>query len=428
MEVTINTLSDCDREMDITMTTEELQPHFEDAYKKALPSIEIKGFRKGKVPLTVVKKMFGKSIEYQTVEDLTNETFRKEAESRNLNPIGVPTITKLNFKPGEPLSFKVKFEVKPEFEIKDLSSISIEKYIHAATEEEIEKEVTRLQQINASFEPAEKIENENFAVTVDMQEFDEQGNIIPGNKRENLRLSLMETSVEKEVKEALIGAGMNEIRDAKFEHSHGDHSHKVHLQLTVRGIEKAILPEANDELAKKVSNNEFSTIAELKENIKKDLNDFWKERSDRRFENDLLNEIVKQYEFAVPESLVAGFLDAYVDDLKNRQPNKTFPRGFDEKKYRESYRGIALWQAKWLLIKDALIAKEKIEITETDIEKTAEAEAGKLGIDKERLISYYKSSEQAAEKIKYDRLFDILKRSVKLTEVETADYSKFTVE
>lgn len=428
MEVTINTLSDCDREMDVTMTAEELQPHFEEAYKKALPSIEIKGFRKGKVPMTVVKKMFGKSIEYQTVEDLTNETFRKEAEARNINPLGVPSIVKLDFKPGEPLSFKIKFEVKPEFEIKDLSTIAVEKYLHAATEKEIESEITRLQQMNATYEEAENISDENFVVTVDMQEFDEQGNIILGNKRENMRLSLMESTVEKEVKAALQGASLHEIRDAKFEHSHGDHSHKVHLQLTVRKIEKAILPEANDELAKKVSNNKFSTLAELKENITKDLTEFWNERSERRFESDLLNEIVKQYEFAVPESIVSGVLDTYLEDLKNRQPGKTFPRGFDVKHYRESYHGSAVWQAKWFLIKDAMIAKEKIEITEADIEKTAEAEAQKIGIDKERLISYYKSSEQATEKIKYDRLLEIIKRAVKITEVETDDYSKFNVE
>jgi len=86
VEVTINTVSDCDREMSVNMSLEELQPHFDKAYLDAAPNLEIKGFRKGKVPMPIIKKMFGASIEYQTIEEITNDTFRKEIETRNISP------------------------------------------------------------------------------------------------------------------------------------------------------------------------------------------------------------------------------------------------------------------------------------------------------------------------------------------------------
>ncbi|MEW6062655.1 MAG: hypothetical protein AB1600_12015, partial [Bacteroidota bacterium] len=116
-----------------------------------------------------------------------------------------------------------------------------------------------------------------------------------------------------------------------------------------------------------------------------------------------------------------------IDDLKSQQPNRQLPKGFDEQRYRESVRGTAVWQAKWLLIKEQFIAKEKIEISDAEIEAIAETESAKLNIDKARLINFYKTSENALERLKYNRLIDILKQNVKIKEVETDDYSKFTV-
>lgn len=427
MEVTINTISDCDREMIVNMTQEELQPHFKKAYREAAPNLEIKGFRRGKVPMPIIKKMFGPSIEYQTIEEITNETFRKEIEARSINPIGTPTIVNIDFKPGTPLTFKVKFEVKPEFELKDYTSITIEKYIHKTNEKEIQNEIDRLRQMNATFEEAQKVEGDEFVVTADLIDFDEQGNPIPSSKREGMRIYLKEQQTEQEIKDALKEASVGDVKEVKFQHQHGDHTHYVHLQLTVKKIEKVILPPADDALAKKVSNEKFQTLEELKQNIHQDLDEFWKERSERRFESDLLNEIVQQYDFAVPESLVQSVIDTYIDDLKSQQPNRQLPKGFDEQRYRESVRGTAVWQAKWLLIKEQFIAKEKIEISDAEIEAIAETESAKLNIDKARLINFYKTSENALERLKYNRLIDILKQNVKIKEVETDDYSKFTV-
>jgi trigger factor len=261
-----------------------------------------------------------------------------------------------------------------------------------------------------------------------MVDFDENGTLISTSKREGMRIYLKEKSTEKEIKEALQGVSVGDVKDVKFTHQHGDHTHDVHLQLTVKKIEKVILPAVDDSLAQKISNGKFQTIVKLKQNIKKDLEDFWKERGERRFENDLLSEIVKQYDFTVPEALIQNVTDTFIEDAKNQQPNKQLPKNFNEKQYREQSRETAIWQSKWLLIKEQFIAKEKIEIADAEIEKIAEEESAKLNIDKERLVNFYKSSENALERLKYNRLIDILKQNVKITEVVTDDYSKFAVQ
>lgn len=422
MEVTVNNVNDCERELTVIMSQQELAPHFEKAYKEAAPALEIKGFRKGKVPMHMIKKMFGSSIEYQAVEEITNDVFRKEIESRSINPIGTPTINKIDFKPGTPLTFVVKFEVRPEFELKDYTSIALEKYIHKTNDTEIQNEIERLQQINSTMVEAQKVEDEHFVVTVDMRDLDEKG-----HSREGMRIYLKEKSTEQEIKEALMGISVGDVKEVKFTHLHGEHSHDVHLQLTAKKIEKVVLPLTDDAFAQKVSNGKFQTIAELKQNITKDLEEFWKERGERRFENDLLSQIVKQYDFTVPEALVQNVTDTYIEDAKNQQPKKQLPKNFNEKQYREQSRETAVWQAKWLLIKEQLISKEKIEISESEIEKLAAEESAKLNIDKERLVNFYKSSDNALERLKYNRLIDILKQNVKIKEVETDDYSKFAM-
>lgn len=428
MEVTINTVSDCDREMTVTMSQEELQPHFDKAYREAAPELEIKGFRKGKVPMPMIKKMFGAGIEYQTIEEVTNETFRKELESRSIEPIGVPTIVKMDFKPGTPLTFQVKFEVKPEFALQDLSGVAVEKYVHSATDEEVQNEIERLQQINAAYEEAAAVSGNDFVVTADMTDLDEKGAVVTGSERAGMKVNLREKQTEKEIKEALQGAAAGDVREAKFEHQHGDHSHHVHLRIAVTKVEKMTLPPADDALAQKVSNGKFRTADEMRANIRKDLETFWTERSDRRFESDLLNQIVTLYGFSVPESLVQSVIDSYMEDVKGQQPGRQFPKGFDEKRYRESVRGSAVWQAKWLLIKERMLSDEKIEISDAEIDAVAAEESAKLNIDKERLVNFYKTSENALERLKYNRLLASLKQKVKITEVATDDYSKFAVQ
>ncbi len=425
VEVTVHTLSDCDREMEFQLTTEELAPHFEVAYKKAIPVIEIKGFRKGKVPFAMIKKMFGESIEIQAIEVLSNDTFKKTIEERNILPIGTPTMVDMKYKRGEPLAFKVKYEVKPEFEVKDFRGLEVEQFVHHTNENELHDEIKRLQHINATYEEAKKVTGEEFIVTVDGVEFDENG-ALSNRKQEATRIYMNEPTTEKEIKEALQGAVAGDVREAKFKHDHADHAHSIHLQLTVKKVEKITLPEMNDEFAKEVSNGKFSTADDLKKNISEDLEKLWSERSTRRLESDILKKVVEQYSFTVPESVVNNLLDAYVQDVKEQQPNRVLPKNFNEKQYREMYHANALWEAKWLLVKEQLLKKENLQMTDGDIEKLAETESAKIGIDKERLMNFYKTSETVSERVLFDKLLALIKESATMTVTETDDVSKFS--
>ena len=424
MEVSFKTVTECDQEIAISLSPEELAPHFEAAYKKAAPSIEIKGFRKGKVPIPLIKKYYGESVEADALDDIANESFKKTIEEKKIQPIGTPTMVDMKYKRGEPFSFTIKYEVKPSITLKEYKGISVEKYVHSVNDEEIASEIRRLQHINATFEESKKVEGIEYVVTVDIQDTDESGSPLIGQKREGMRIYLNEPSTEPEIKDALKTAEVGGVYRTSFEHKHEDHAHKVHMQLAVKKIEKVIHPEFNDELVKKITKEKYSNVDEFRKELRADLERYWSERTEKRLVDDITNEIVRRHDFAVPEALVKNFTDSYIDDLKNQQKNKQLPRGFDEQKYREAVRPSAIWQAKWALIREQLLAKENIQITDADVEGLAEEESKKLNIDKERLINFYKSSETAGGKILNDKLIAFLKQQSSIKEIITDDASK----
>src|SRR5690349_22883760 len=129
MEVSINDITEVQKEIQIEASAAELAPLFEDAYKRYQPKIEIRGFRKGKVPLAMVKKIHGESIEYNSLDTIAGDFYRKIVEERDIHPIGEPVVTDMDYRRGETLKFKIKYEIKPSFELKAYKSLALEKLV-----------------------------------------------------------------------------------------------------------------------------------------------------------------------------------------------------------------------------------------------------------------------------------------------------------
>jgi len=421
VDVTIKDLNDCTSELTCTMSVEDLAPHFIKAYRDTIPMIELKGYRKGKVPVAMVKKMFGDEIEYKAVDEITNEVFKSELKERSINPIGTPVMTDLQFKPGQPLSFTIKYEVKPVVEAKEFRGTKVDAEVIEYNEKAYEKELMHRRRYFATYEEASTVEGDEYIVTADTEEKDEKGNVIPAHSRKDVRFPLYEASLEKEIVAVLKSTPVGKTAEAVLEHAHGDHTHTVRLDVTVKKIEKPVLPDLDDAFAQKASYDRFPTFAEYTADLRAGLEKYYSERNEKSIESELLKNVVAAYEFTVPESLVESVLDAYIEDVKAQQPGKELPRGFDAKKYRATYREGAVWEAKWMLIREALLAKENIQVTDEDLEKLADEIAPKSGIDKDRLMKYYKESDTVSEKILSDKLMKLIKESAAITTKVVAD-------
>lgn len=416
MEVTINTISEVRQEADIVLSHEELQPHFDKAYRKYQPKVEVRGFRKGKVPMDMIKRLYGEAIEQEALDEVANEVYREAMTQKDIAPIGTPSMVDMDFKRGDHFRFKIQYDVRPTITLVPYSSIKVEKLIHKVTDAEIEAEIHHIRRTNATTTEVQSVNDEEHVVIADTQELDEAGTPIIGKASKDTRFYLADPMLVAEIKDALKSAVVGETYRAKFESKHGDHSHPVHITIAVKKIEKINLPPFDNDLVKKVSSEKVSTTEEFTANMRRDLEQYWLNQTEARLEDALAQELVNHHDFPAPESVVNSFLDAFVDDVKNKSRDKKLPRSFDEEKFRAENREYAIWQAKWLLLKQRIAEVENIKVTDEDLERLAEKEAAQLGIDKARLVEYYKMSNTGSERLLTNKLMAFLKAKVSITE------------
>lgn len=418
MEVKVHTITDVSREVEIEASAQELQPHFEKAYRGYQSKVELKGFRKGKAPLDMIKKLYGEMIEQDSLETVANELYRTVAKEKELKPVGDPMLVDMDYKKGDGFRFKIKYDVRPQIDLKSYKGIPVEKIVHHVTDEEVEVELLRLRRVDAEVEAVQHVADTEHVVTVDIQELDDAGVPMIGKKTENTRFYLADSQLEQPFKDALKAAEVGGEYFVKFEHQHGDHAHKVNAKLTAKKIEKVKLPALDDEFVSKITKGKVTTVEQLKTGLKEDLVSYWKAKSDRQVLASITGELLRRHDFQVPESLVRSILDGLVEEVKNESPGKQLPKDFNAEKFFEENRAYAIYQAKWALLREELIRAEKISTDDGDLLRLAEEESARIGIEKDRLVNYYKSSEQVKDRIVGEKLVRLLIESAKIKEVE----------
>lgn len=422
MEVAINNITDVERELTVELNSEEFEPHFQKAYKKAQEKIEIPGFRKGKVPIHVLKQRFGEAIEHDSLDEIANDLYHEVARERNIRPVGEPILTDINYKRGASLSFKIKYEILPEFTLGEYKGLQIERLIHTTTDSEVKDEIARVRRTNATLLESETADDDEYVVTVDVQELDDTDYPMIGRKQKDQRWYLGDEAMEAEIKAALRNTTAGALQRVKIERQHGDHAHNTNLELRVKRIEKIQLPDLDDAFVKKITNDRQQTVAEYEQSLHTAFEKYWQERSDRRIENDLIVEIVKRHEITVPENLVNGIINSQIDDYKGRFPNKQLPDDFNEEEFRAEVRPASVFQAKWFLLRERIIEKEELKIEDAELEALAKERAEKSGIEADKLLEFFRQSEETRRRLISDKLMAMLKSSATITEKTTEEF------
>ena len=167
MEFKVNDVNSSEKEVEITLSYDEIKEEIELEVKQQTKKLQLPGFRKGKVPPSMAKKIYGDALDYEASEKVANARFWDVAKKNNLNPIGQPVMTNLDFKPGEDLKFKVKFEVLPVLDVKDYIGQAIEVPDLKVTDEEVQKEIDYILKSNSITEEVEKAaEGNNYILDV----------------------------------------------------------------------------------------------------------------------------------------------------------------------------------------------------------------------------------------------------------------------
>jgi|GEM_PF-1257231 len=411
MESTIRQNSSIKHELDITLSKDELEPYFTSVFKEAQKNISMKGFRKGHVPLNMIKKMYGASLESEAVEEAVQQEFAKAAQKEDVRPIGTPSITHIHRTESGGLHFTVDYEVMPQVTLGEYKGLPARKIFHVIEESELQSELERVRENFATNEEAEQITDENYSVVIDLQRTEGE-NLVEDNAMRDVRLYLRRPDVNPELKSLLINTKVGDT--FRIDLPTGENQELNNYEVTVKEIQHIILPELDDELAKKGLGEE-ATLEDLHEYVRQGITAEYDRRYNGYFRDELINALLERHEFEVPETFVSEVLRSFGEDMKK---DKQLPKDFDQAKFNEEMRPTAEKTAKWALLREMIIEKEGLRAEEADYEGLADIEAQRTGIDYETLLNYFKKTDKIRDRILAEKSLQFLEDYATIQEVE----------
>jgi len=431
LELKVNDISQSEREVEVTLSYDEIKSDIDIEVKKQAGKIQVPGFRKGKVPKHIIKQRFGDALEYEASEKVANLRFWQIAKEKDLKPIGQPVMTDLDFHPEKEFKFKVKYEVLPEIEVKDYTGQLLEVPDLKAIPKDVEKEIDQIRRSNSTQEDAEIIgDDNNYLLDVELTRVDENGQPVQDSKTEKMQIDLSNEGVHPDIKSNARGKKVGETFKFHFhderniKNNEGNDEKVVEhydYSVLILGIKKIVLPELNEELIKKVTKDKFSTEAELKSEIEKSIQDYYDQKTEEFIRSRFIGLIISKNDFTPPSIMVDGILDEMVKSEEEKM-KKQGAKKVDQKTLREYLKPSALNEVKWYQLKSEILKKENLEVSDSELEEQARVDSEKTGLPIDKLMNYYKSSNQV-ERMLDTKLFNFLKEK---NEIKKVDPDKLT--
>lgn len=393
---------------EVKVEAEKFDAALTRAYKKNVKNFNVPGFRKGKVPMNVVKKYYGIEVLLEDAVNFAIEgSYSEVLKENNIVPVDYPKIDVVEVGEGKDFVYTAEVTVYPEVELGEYKGLSIEKKTYEVTEEEVSKKLKEMQEKNARVEAKEEgtVENGNIAV-IDFKGYVD-GEAFQGGEGKDYSLEIGSKTFIDTFEEQLVGAKVNDTVEVNvtFPENYGKeelNGKPAKFEVTIKEIKVKELPELDDEFAKETS--EFDTIADLKADVTKKLEEANTERAEREFEEAVITAVSGNAKVEIPEVMVEKEVDKMVQNLQQRLQYQGLTleqyfqfTGTDEEKMREYMRANAQTKVKIDLVLEAIEKAENIEATEEEIrEKAVEVAKMYSASEDEKMVDLLMQSQQAA--------------------------------
>ncbi len=378
--------------LEITIEANKFEEAIKKVYFKSAKYFNIPGFRKGKAPIQIVEKYYGKEIFY---EDAFNEVvpseLQKAVEENKLEVVSRPNIDVTQIEKGKDLIFTATVQVKPEVELGKYKGIELEKVEYTVTDEDIEHELGHMQENNARIITVDDRPVESGDITtIDFEGFVD-GKPFEGGKAEGHELEIGSNQFIPGFEDQIIGMKIDTEKDIKVkfpeEYFSKDLAGKdATFKVKLHGIKKKELPKLDDEFAKDVS--EFDTLKELKQDIKAKKQKQYEERAKYEIEDNAIKVVVEGMKVDIPSGMIETEIDNVIKDLEQRLSYQGLKleqyvqmMGKTMEEVRKEYEPQALDSIKSRLAVEKIVEIEKIEASKEEVHKKLEEMAKNYGKD-----------------------------------------------
>lgn len=376
------------------------------AYKKNVKKFNVPGFRKGKVPMSVVKKYYGVEVLLEDAVNFAIEgSYANVLKENNVRPVDFPKVEVVQAEEGKDLIYTAEVAVYPEVELGAYKGLNVEKKTYEVTEEEVAAKLKEMQEKNARVEVKEgAIENGNIAV-IDFKGFID-GVAFEGGEGHDYSLEIGSGSFIDNFEEQLVGAKAGDKVEVNvtFPENYGKeelNGKPAKFEVEVKEVKAKELPVLDDEFAKEVS--EFETLEALKEDTTKKLEEANTARAEREYEEAILRAVVENAKMDIPAVMVEQEIDRMVQNLAQRLQYQGLTleqyfqfTGTDAEKMREYMKENAETKVKTELVLEALQKAEKMEVLDEELKEKASEVAKLYGANDEKMVELLLQNQREA--------------------------------
>ena len=410
----------------IEVSAEELEKAIEEAYQKNKKKISVPGFRKGKVPRQMIEKMYGKDIFYEdAVNALIPGAYEKALDECEEDIVSSPKIEVTQVEAGKPFIFTAEVALKPEVKLGKYKGVKVDKIDVEVTDDEVSAEIDKERERNArNISVEDRAVKEGDMTVLDFEGFVD-GVAFEGGKGENYPLTIGSGAFIPGFEEQLVGAEIGKEVEVNVtfpeDYQAEDLKGKAAVfKCTIKEIKEKELPELDDEFASEVS--EFDTLAEYKEDVKKNLAEKKEIDAKNAKEDAVIDAIVNDSDMEIPEAMIATQQRQMVDDFAQRIQMQGLSMeqyfqftGSSYEMLVEQVKPQAEKRIKSRLVLEAVVAKEKIEISEEEYVKETErmAEIYQMEAEKVREMLGEKEKKQIMQDLAVQKAVEFVVENAK---------------
>lgn len=375
MQVRIEDVSPVEKKLIVEVPWATVNDKISEMYRKLSKSVQLKGFRKGKVPLSVLQRIYGRQIKGEVVEQLVREGFVTAATEHNLDAVSEPRLESLpDIENGKPFAFEAIVEVKGEIEPKDYVGMPLEKRPLVVAEEEIDQVIEQIRQEHVELLP---IEGRDLTARTDVITIALKGTIgdQPVDQPQmNVDLSATDREPLPGMVQALLGLPLN-VEDHPVELTLPEDfqessvaGQKASFSISIRDARTKQLPEIDDDFAKDVDRGE--TVAELRQSVRGDIEKQKQTQIDRELKDAALKELVNRNQIPVAPALIDRGVAFQLQRMQSMFGMQLGQEGLSlPQDVRDRMRPAALRDIRGQLLLEAVAEKEKLEVGDADVDQ-----------------------------------------------------------
>jgi trigger factor len=438
----------CKREVEVEIPAAVVSKQQDAIVRQYTKQARVPGFRKGKVPANLIKNRFNNEVTSDLVESLVPQYFREAVVKAGYRPVSQPHIYKLEYTPGEAMKFKAAFEVLPEFELADYSTIKVDKPEIKVTDEEVDAEIKQLQERQASFDPVNDdrgaetgefvqvsfearpkgLEAESGEAKAEEGAGEEQASAEGADSAKATQpVQMEEVLVEiggantiPEFTEHLSGAKAGDERSFDVNYPEDFYDKRLAGQsfsykVKVNAIKKKTLPELNDDFAKELS-QEFNGLDDLKQRIRENMALERNHQAEHDTKGKLLDELLAKHDFAVPRSLVEHPIDLRLERglraLAAQGMKTEDMKRMDFGRLRAGQREAAVKEVKSNVLLAKIAIKENIQVSDEELDQEIAGMAQQMQqpVDevKRRILQDDGAADRLRERIRSEKALNFL--------------------